>query len=135
MEEPENFILNKETLYKEDNFEMEKDYTKIISDLKGLCNKYEGVIFSDDEERGETFSRIILADKNERLEPRNYKIANQEWREIMTKNNYPLNKLDLLVKVLYCRGEKEIAKQIDFGLGYGEQRNAEEYFKSIICPN
>ncbi len=134
LREPEQIILpknNEKIMTIEDLLGPENNYEAIIVDLKELCNNYKDFIFSDNAERGAHFSSMISKEQDHSK----YYEANKKWVNIVYKYKIPIDKLNSLSKALYCKGEKQIAKQLDLGLTIYEQRNAEDYFKNITCPN
>lgn len=127
--------LNKEILTIEKVLGPDSDYNQIIVDLKDLLSRHEGVVVSDFEEAGISATNAYRAvTGGGPFNPAEYKTIHQQWLDFMKKKNIQVP-ARVLGRFLYCRGEKELAKQIDLGHGAMAQSNPEEYVKNTICPN
>lgn len=112
------------------------DYNQIILDLKNWLAKHEdGIVVSDFEEAGiSATNEYFREEKNRPVDPSVYKDVHQQWIEFKKKKNIQVP-TDVLGRFLYCRGEKDLAKQVDIGHGPKGQHNPSEYLGNTVCPN
>lgn len=126
---------NKEILTIEKVLGPNSNYNQIIVDLKNLLKKHEGIVVSDYKEAGiYATNAYFTRAKNRPVDPEQYDDAYNEWIDFRKNKNIQVP-TSVLGRFLYCRGEKEIAKQIDLGHGPAGQAHPEEYVQNIICPN
>lgn len=126
---------NKEILTIEKVLGPNSDYNQIIVDLKSLLEKHEGIVVSDYKEAGISATNAYFTrEKNRPVDPVEYDDAHREWLAFKKKKNIQVP-TSVLGRFLYCRGEKELAKQIDLGHGPAGQEHPEEYTQNTICLN
>lgn len=111
----------------------EADYEAIIVDLKKLCEKHKDIIFAEYEDEGIHLTNGFRAKKSDfrPVDPGTYKEAFGGWHDVLKKRGVQGWKINGLARLLYCKGEKELAQHIDFGHGLEVQHNPEG---RIECP-
>lgn len=111
------------------------NYDQIVIDLKSLLEKHEGIVVSDYKEDGiYATNAYFTKEKNRPVDPEEYDDAYQEWLAFKKKKNIQVP-TEVLGRFLYCKGEKELARQIDMGHGPAGQEHPEEYLHNTVCLN